>query len=154
MTTRLLKIGSEIFNNKFKIYNAEALDILQHLFKVNKINDHTLHFVAKFFGQLDLKRFSKAVNASIDAFILIRCEYNESKGHPYWKDRGYTADDIIEVVEAYITGSIKYNTYVQLAISTFDNKITLSINLYGTKADQNKISSFLDRFINELQDII
>ncbi|WP_315074009.1 hypothetical protein [uncultured Clostridium sp.] len=52
-------------SNEFKIYDAEALDILQHLFKVKKINDHTLHFVAKFLGQLDLKRFSKAVNASI-----------------------------------------------------------------------------------------
>ncbi len=100
MTNRILEIGSEILNNEFKIYDAEALDILQHLFKVKKINDHTLHFVAKFLGQLDLKRFSKAVNASIDTFTLIRCEYNESKGHPYWKDRGYTADDIIEVVEA------------------------------------------------------
>lgn len=88
-----------MLNNNFQKYHVEAWDILQHLFKVKKINDHTLHFVAKFLGQLDLKRFREAVDISIDAFALIRCEYSESKGQPYWEDGGYTEDDIIEVLE-------------------------------------------------------
>lgn len=92
--------GEEMLNNNFQNYNVEAWDILQHLFKVKNINDHTLHFVAEFLGQLDLERLRKAVDTTIDAFPLIRCEYNESKRQPHWEDKGYTADDIIEFIES------------------------------------------------------
>ncbi len=60
----------------------------------------------------------------------------------------------IEIIEAYMTGSIKYNPYFQLAVSTFDNVATLSVNLYGNQSDKNKVNIFLDRFINELQVIV
>ncbi|NRU21657.1 hypothetical protein [Clostridium beijerinckii] len=55
------------------------------------------------------------------------------------------------IIEAYMTGSIKYDPYFQLAVSTFDNVATLSVNLYGTQSDKNKVNIFLDKFINELQ---
>jgi NRPS condensation-like uncharacterized protein len=89
-----------MLNNNFKSYHVEAWDILQHLFKVNKINDHTLHFVGEFSGKLDLERLRQAVDISIDAFPLIRCVYNETKRKPFWEDKGYTADDVIEYIEA------------------------------------------------------
>ncbi|CUU48736.1 hypothetical protein [Clostridium beijerinckii] len=57
----------------------------------------------------------------------------------------------IDIIEAYMTGSIKYDPYFQLAVSTFDNVATLSVNLYGTQSDKNKVNIFLDKFINELQ---
>ncbi|WP_236886661.1 hypothetical protein [Clostridium beijerinckii] len=57
----------------------------------------------------------------------------------------------IDIIEAYMTGSIKYDPYFQLAISTFNNVATLSVNLYGTQSDKNKVNIFLDKFINELQ---
>lgn len=80
-------------------YRVEAWDILQHLFKVKNMNDHTLHFVAEFSGQLDLERLRMAVDITIDEFPLIRCKYNESKSRPYWEDKGYSADNIIELIE-------------------------------------------------------
>ena len=49
-----------------KQYRVEAWDILQHIFKVNLINDHTLHFVAAFSSQIDLGRFKKAVAVSAE----------------------------------------------------------------------------------------
>ena len=66
-------------------------------------------------------------------------------------DEKQLAFDNSDIVEAYMTGSIKYNPYFQLAISTFDNVATLSVNLYGTQSDKNKVNIFLDKFINELQ---
>jgi len=60
----------------------------------------------------------------------------------------------IGVVEAYMTGSIKYSPYFQLAISTFNDQATLSINLYGTQSDRNTISFFLDKLAQELNDIM
>jgi NRPS condensation-like uncharacterized protein len=47
------------------------------------------------------------------------------------------------ITDIYISGSIKYNPYFQLAVATFDNEITLSINFYGTKEDKEKINEFL-----------
>lgn len=88
-----------MLNNNLQSYHVEAWDILQHLFKVKNMNDHTLHFVAEFSGQLDLQRLRKAVDTTIDAFPLIRCNYSESKRQPHWEDKGYTADDIIEFIE-------------------------------------------------------
>ena len=56
-----------------------------------------------------------------------------------------------EMTGAYMTGSIKYIPYFQLALSTFDNEATFSVNLYCTQSDRNRISAFLDQFILELQ---
>ena len=60
----------------------------------------------------------------------------------------------IKVTDAYMTGSIKYSPYFQLAISTFDDVAALSVNLYGTQADRNKIALFLDKLETELQNAI
>ncbi|WP_242949885.1 hypothetical protein [Clostridium saccharobutylicum] len=59
-----------------------------------------------------------------------------------------------EITQAYMTGSIKYSPYFQLAISTFDNQATLSVNLYGTQSDRNTISSFLNKLVQELNNCI
>lgn len=72
---------------------------MQHLFKVKNINDHTLHFAATFLGKLDLERFRKAVNISATAFPLIRCRFKEDKRQSYWEDKGYTAEDMVELLE-------------------------------------------------------
>ncbi len=82
-----------------KSYHVEAWDTLQYLFKVKKINDHTLHFVAKFSGKLDWKRLNQAVSLSADAFPLVRCRFNENKGHPYWEDKGFASDEMVSFIE-------------------------------------------------------
>lgn len=52
----------------------------------------------------------------------------------------------LHITDAFMTGSIKYNPLFQLALSTFNNRITFSVAFHGTKADKEKI----DRFLNEL----
>lgn len=80
-------------------YPAEAWDILQHLFRVKTINDHTLHFAAEFSGHLDSDRLSRAVDLSADAFPLIRCGFSETGGRPFWEDKRYTSADMVRLVE-------------------------------------------------------
>ena len=83
----------------FVKYHVEAWDILQHLFKEKRINDRTIHFSATFSGNLDLECLKKSVDLSSDAFPLIRCGFHEHNGRPYWEDKGYTSDDIVELIE-------------------------------------------------------
>lgn len=56
----------------------------------------------------------------------------------------------VEITKAYMTGSIKYSPYFQLAISTFDDQAVFSVNLYGTQSDRNTISIFLEKLVEEL----
>lgn len=56
----------------------------------------------------------------------------------------------LNIKDAFICGSIKYNPYFQVAITTFDNEVTLSINFCGTYNDKNKIKEFLTVFDKEL----
>lgn len=53
--------------------------------------------------------------------------------------------------DASMTGSIKYIPNFQLSLSTFDNKATLCVNLYGTQNDRQIITGFLNDFALELQ---
>jgi NRPS condensation-like uncharacterized protein len=46
-------------------------------------------------------------------------------------------------VDAFMSGSIKYKPYFQLAMSSYDGAITLSVNQYGTDADRTNIAAFL-----------
>lgn len=80
-------------------FQAEAWDILQYLFKVKKINDHTLHFTAEFSGKIDVEQLKTAVYLSADVFPLIVCRFTESKSRPFWKDGGYTTDEIVTCSE-------------------------------------------------------
>jgi NRPS condensation-like uncharacterized protein len=86
-------------NSQVLNYQVEAWDTLQYLFRVKNINDHTLHFVATLAEKLDLDRFKQAVNISANVFPLIRSSFNESKNQAYWEDKGYTADDMVKLVE-------------------------------------------------------
>lgn len=59
-----------------------------------------------------------------------------------------------KIKDAYITGSIKYKPYFQVALTTFNNKMTFSINFYGTQKDKEKIHSFLQTLDDELPKLI
>lgn len=80
-------------------YQAEAWDILQYLFKIKKINDHTLHFVAAFSRNIDVEQLKTAVTLSGNAFPLIRCRFTNSGKRPYWEDCGYTANDMVTYLD-------------------------------------------------------
>lgn len=80
-------------------YKVEAWDSLQHLFKVKKINDHTLHFFAAFESKLDYSRLQKSLTVSAEAFPLIKCRFNENGKRPYWENCSYTADEMLSLIE-------------------------------------------------------
>lgn len=54
------------------------------------------------------------------------------------------------VVNAYMTGAVKYVPYFQIAVSTFNGTLTLSCNLYGTPDDRKQINRFLGKIKSEL----
>lgn len=56
----------------------------------------------------------------------------------------------LNVKDTFICGSIKYKPYFQVAVTTFDNEVTLSVNFYGTENDRKKIREFLCVLGNEL----
>jgi NRPS condensation-like uncharacterized protein len=80
-------------------FPAEAWDILQSLFKEQKINDHTLHFAASFSGKLDLDLLKNSVSLSADAFPLIRCRFNNTGRRPYWEEIRYSTDEMVSFSE-------------------------------------------------------
>lgn len=80
-------------------YIVEAWDSLQNLFKLKKINDHTLHFVAAFEGKLDVIRLQKSVAESAEAFPLLKCRFNEDGRRPYWESCSDTADEMLTLIE-------------------------------------------------------
>ncbi|MDP4093101.1 MAG: WS/DGAT domain-containing protein [Bacillota bacterium] len=122
-------------------YRFEAWDMLQHLFKVKSISDHTLRFVAKFSCKLDLNRLKKAVNISAKAFPFVRSTLNENRFRPRWEDKGYTADDMVrfletssvdESVNRFICKGVDAFTGPQLMIEVIRNEnfdtLCISIN--------------------------
>jgi NRPS condensation-like uncharacterized protein len=52
--------------------------------------------------------------------------------------------------DAFLCGSIKYKPYFQLAISSFQSELTLSVNLCGSASDQDQIRTFFDEIDSEL----
>jgi NRPS condensation-like uncharacterized protein len=64
------------------------------------------------------------------------------------KERLYFGD--IDVTQAFITGSIKYKPYFQVALSSFDDELTFTINFHGTDADKERIGQFLRTLDGEL----
>ncbi|GKU24506.1 siderophore synthetase [Clostridium folliculivorans] len=55
-----------------------------------------------------------------------------------------------EVEQAFMCGSIKYAPYFQLALSSFDDTVTLTVNLFGDMNDQVTVNDFLLQIVDEL----
>jgi NRPS condensation-like uncharacterized protein len=53
--------------------------------------------------------------------------------------------------DAFLCGSIKYKPYFQLAMSSYDGELTLSVNQYGNAGDRERILSFLDEIEAQLR---
>ena len=52
--------------------------------------------------------------------------------------------------DAFLCGSIKYKPHFQIAMSSYDDELTLSSNLYGNTSDQDRILSFFEEIEAEL----
>lgn len=55
-----------------------------------------------------------------------------------------------KVTNVIMCGSIKYRPHLQISVSTFNDKMTFCVNLYGSKSDHDKITRFLKAVDNEL----
>jgi NRPS condensation-like uncharacterized protein len=52
--------------------------------------------------------------------------------------------------DAFLCGSIKNKPYFQLAVSSYDGELTLSVNLLGSTSDRDRIRSLFDAIEDEL----
>ena len=52
--------------------------------------------------------------------------------------------------DAYLCGAIKYKPHFQLAMSSYKGELTLSVNLYGSASDRDRILSFFNDIEVEL----
>lgn len=52
--------------------------------------------------------------------------------------------------DAFLCGSIKYKPHFQLAMSSYEDELTLSTNLYGNVTDRDRIISFFNEIEEEL----
>jgi len=126
----LIKVKKTMDKEKSNIACIKSINVLEKLFDI---------FPYKLARDIIEKRFTNPLIAFTNIGII---------------DKTRLAFGKIEIAEAYMTGSIKYSPYFQLAISTFDDQVTLSVNLYGTQSDRNTISFFLDKLVQELNDIM
>lgn len=126
----LIKVKKTMDKEKSNIACIKSINLLEKLFDI---------FPYKFARDIIKKKLSNPLIAFTNIGIIDKTRLTFGK---------------IEIAEAYMTGSIKYSPYFQLAISTFDDQATLSINLYGTQSDRNTISLFLDKLVQELNDIM
>ena len=55
-----------------------------------------------------------------------------------------------KIENVFMCGSIKYRPHFQMALSSFQNTITLSSNLYGSREDKEAIRKLLIEVVNEL----
>ncbi len=65
-------------------------------------------------------------------------------------DEKRLAFDGIPAKNAFMSGSVKYKPYFQLALSTFGNELTLSVAFHGTRADRERVEHFLRAIDREL----
>ncbi len=54
------------------------------------------------------------------------------------------------ILNVFVCGSIKYRPHFQMAVSSFKNKMTLSVNLFGSNEDRDTISKFFTLIDDEL----
>lgn len=57
----------------------------------------------------------------------------------------------IRPYDAFLCGSIKYKPYFQLAMSSYDGELSLSVNLRGSANDRDRILSFFDEIEADLR---
>lgn len=122
----LIKVKKMMDKEKSNIACVKSISILEKLFDV---------FPYKLARNIVKKKFNNPLIAFTNIGIL---------------DKKRLVFGKVEIIKAYMTGSIKYSPYFQIAISTFDDQATLSVNLYGTQSDRNTISVFLDKPVQEL----
>ncbi|MEG1963324.1 MAG: WS/DGAT domain-containing protein [Clostridia bacterium] len=60
----------------------------------------------------------------------------------------------LKIADAYMTGSIKRNPFIQLALTTFHNEITMTFAIYGTENDcivAKEVLQAIDSYANQIK---
>ena len=65
-------------------------------------------------------------------------------------DKNRLVFDNVNIEDAFITGSIKYYPYFQLALTSFNDSITFTISIYGKERDRQQILNFFSLLDYEL----
>ena len=81
-----------------KKIKAEAFDMMQYYY--GTVHDPLIHCLIRFSRHVDEVALKKAVTWSENALPLLRCCFEATVRRPYWKDQGFTAKDIVQVIEA------------------------------------------------------
>lgn len=70
------------------IFKSEIFDKLQFLFETYKINDHNLHCIINFNGNIDKVILEKTMMMMLDVAPILSCKYVEDSKEPYWETVG------------------------------------------------------------------
>lgn len=57
-------------------------------------------------------------------------------------------------IDGFMTGAVKYKPYMQLAVTTLDNQMTMTVAIRGNKDDKVIIEKFFDLMEKNIQDFI
>lgn len=153
-TTNFRKEETRGAKAEFLKYPVEAWDILQSLFKEQKINDHTLHFVASFSRELNLSLLQRSVALSADAYPLIRCRFVSKGGRPRWEEAYYPAGAMVlfsetenaaENIEKFLGASLDETVGPQVQFGLFrqNGRDTLAVLMNHMLCDAAGFKEYL-----------
>lgn len=108
-----------------KKIKAEAFDIMQYFYST--VHDPLIHCHMHFSGHVDEVALKKAVTMSENTIPLLGCCFDVTESGPCWKAQGFTADDIVHVIEA---SSNTEEQEKKLLASTIDITCEPQIKIY------------------------
>ncbi|RYL94931.1 hypothetical protein EWI07_04840 [Sporolactobacillus sp. THM7-4] len=82
-----------------KKYPAESADIKHLISGQRKRNDHYLHSVIQFDRPINVTLLKRAVEVSFKSVPLLTCRFVETESRAYWEEAGWTADDMVHLIE-------------------------------------------------------
>ncbi|WP_234117380.1 siderophore synthetase [Clostridium hydrogenum] len=110
------------------IFKSEIFDKLQFLFETYKFNDHNLHCIMHFNGNINKTALKKALTMTLNVSPILSSKYVENVKEPYWeKVASSTFKDILTLVStknefnSFITSRINEATGPQVQACLLDS---------------------------------
>lgn len=69
-------------------------------------------------------------------------------------DKNRLVFDGVNIKETFITSPARFSDYLQLAVTTYDNRVTLSSHLFGTQHDKRRVEALYDNVEEELRSAV
>ncbi|MFT8316828.1 MAG: condensation domain-containing protein [Sporolactobacillus sp.] len=80
------------------IYTAESADIKHFISGMKQRNDHYLHAVIDFPGEIDPAQLKQALRATFRAMPLLTCRFVKTEDQAYWEEAGWTEADMVRLI--------------------------------------------------------